>query len=73
MIRPSRAGAAKPRQMKGAIDMKELTKEQAVKKILRYVVDFGNGGLPEAVRIYNKLSANGFYSLTSKEIKEYFE
>ena len=51
--------------------MKELTREQAIKAILKEIPE-GMGGLPKAIQIYNMLSANGFYALTKKDIKEYF-
>lgn len=45
-----------------------MTKTEVVKKLVK------NGfGLPEAIRIYNKLSANGLYEIERKELNEYIK
>ena len=45
-----------------------LTKEQAVKMLVK-----DGFGLPQACRIYNSLTSNGFYEITRKELRDWIK
>lgn len=49
--------------------MNELTKQQVIKTILKKT----GAGLPDAIKIYNTLSANGFYQITRSELNKYIK
>lgn len=44
-----------------------MEKAQVIKTLIKKT----NCGLPKAIEIYNKLSANGFYEISKEELNEY--
>ena len=45
-----------------------MTREQAIKRLIK-----AGAGLPDAIRIYNSLSNNGFYEIDRKELNAYIK
>lgn len=45
-----------------------MTKVQVVKRLVKQGL-----GLPEAIKIYNRLSANGFYEIDRKDLNKYIK
>lgn len=46
-----------------------MEKTQVIKTLIKKT----GCGLPEAIRIYNQLTANGFYTIEKKELNEYIK
>lgn len=44
-----------------------MTKTEVVRTLIKKT----GCGLPEAIRIYNELSSNGFYEIERKELNKY--
>jgi hypothetical protein len=49
----------------------EMNKENKTKVVKRLVKE--GFGLPKAIEIYNKLSANGFYEVEKAELNKYIK
>lgn len=47
---------------------KNMDKTAVIKKLVK-----AGFGLPKAIKIYNELSSNGFYEVSSKELAEYIK
>lgn len=46
-----------------------MTKAEVVKMLIKKA----GCGLPEAIKIYNKLTANGFYTIEKKELNDFIK